>query len=343
MALLEVDDLHVSFRTSDGIVQAVRGVSFQVDAGQTLGIVGESGSGKSVSTQTIMGLTRGARISGQAMFEGRDLLTLPQPEMRKIRGAEIGMIFQDPLSSLHPYYKVGWQIVEMIRQHDKDMSKKQARARAVELLKLVGIPQADRRVDDYPHQFSGGMRQRAMIAMAMSLNPKLLIADEPTTALDVTVQAQVLAVIKTLQEEFGTAVILITHDLGVVADVADNVQVMYAGAIMEKADLRTIFFANHHPYTEGLLQSLPAYGGERERLRPIHGQPPSLISLPPGCPFAPRCDYVMDRCRTETPPLASVGNDATHLSACWLPHDVAARNELRRKVTGEPLPAQAEA
>jgi peptide/nickel transport system ATP-binding protein len=237
---------------------------------------------------------------------------------------------------------VGWQIVEMIRQHDHDMSKQQARARAVELLKLVGIPQADRRVDDYPHQFSGGMRQRAMIAMAMSLNPKLLIADEPTTALDVTVQAQVLAVIKTLQEEFGTAVILITHDLGVVADVADQVQVMYAGAVMEKADLRTTFFANHHPYTEGLLLSLPAYGGERERLRPIHGQPPSLINLPPGCPFSPRCDYVMDRCRTETPPLASVGDDATHLSACWLPHDMAARNELRRKVAGEPLPAQAE-
>jgi peptide/nickel transport system ATP-binding protein len=343
VALLEVDDLHVSFKTADGIVQAVRGVSFHVDAGQTLGIVGESGSGKSVSTQTIMGLTRGARITGQAMFEGRDLLTLPLSEMRKIRGAEIGMIFQDPLSSLHPYYKVGWQIVEMIRQHDKTMSKAQARARAVELLTLVGIPQADRRVDDYPHQFSGGMRQRAMIAMAMALNPKLLIADEPTTALDVTVQAQVLAVIKTLQEEFGTAVILITHDLGVVADVADNVQVMYAGAVMEKADLRTTFFAHHHPYTEGLLQSLPAYGGERERLRPIHGQPPSLISLPPGCPFAPRCDYVMDRCRTETPALAAVGNDATHLSACWLPHDMAARNELRLKVVGAPLPAQAKA
>jgi peptide/nickel transport system ATP-binding protein len=343
VALLEVDDLHVSFKTADGIVQAVRGVSFHVDAGQTLGIVGESGSGKSVSTQTIMGLTRGARITGQAMFEGRDLLTLPLSEMRKIRGAEIGMIFQDPLSSLHPYYKVGWQIVEMIRQHDKTMSKAQARARAVELLTLVGIPQADRRVDDYPHQFSGGMRQRAMIAMAMALSPKLLIADEPTTALDVTVQAQVLAVIKTLQEEFGTAVILITHDLGVVADVADNVQVMYAGAVMEKADLRTTFFAHHHPYTEGLLQSLPAYGGERERLRPIHGQPPSLISLPPGCPFAPRCDYVMDRCRTETPALAAVGNDATHLSACWLPHDMAARNELRLKVVGAPLPAQAKA
>ena len=339
MALLEVEDLHVSFKTSDGIVQAVRGVSFQVDAGQTLGIVGESGSGKSVSTQTIMGLTRGAQISGQALFEGRDLLTLPLPEMRKIRGAEIAMIFQDPLSSLHPYYKVGWQIVEMIRQHDKAMSKQQARSRAVDLLRLVGIPQADRRVDDYPHQFSGGMRQRAMIAMAMALNPKLLIADEPTTALDVTVQAQVLAVIKTLQEEFGTAVILITHDLGVVADVADNVQVMYAGAVMEKASLRTTFFANHHPYTEGLLLSLPAYGGDRERLRPIHGQPPSLINLPPGCPFSPRCDYVMDRCRTEVPPLAAVGDDASHLSACWLPHDMAARSEMRRKVIGEPLPA----
>ncbi len=341
MALLEVEDLHVSFKTSDGIVQAVRGVSFQVDAGRTLGIVGESGSGKSVSTQTIMGLTRGARISGRAMFEGRDLLTLNRDEMQKIRGAQIGMIFQDPLSSLHPYYRVGWQITEMIRQHDRSASKEKARARAVELLKLVGIPQADRRVDDYPHQFSGGMRQRAMIAMAMSLSPKLLIADEPTTALDVTVQAQVLKVIRALQDEFGTAVIMITHDLGVIADVADEVEVMYAGAVMEQADLRTTFFANHHPYTEGLLLSLPAYGGERERLRPISGQPPSLINLPPGCPFHPRCPYVMDRCRTEVPPLAAVGNDSTHRSACWLPHDVVARNEVRRKVVGESLPAQA--
>jgi peptide/nickel transport system ATP-binding protein len=340
VALLEVDDLHVSFRTEDGIVQAVRGVSFQVDAGQTLGIVGESGSGKSVSTMTVMGLTRGARITGRALFEGRDLLTLGEDKLRKIRGAEIGMIFQDPLSSLHPYYRVGWQIVEMIRQHERGMSKEKARARAIELLRLVGIPQADRRVDDYPHQFSGGMRQRAMIAMAMALNPKLLIADEPTTALDVTVQAQVLAVIKNLQEEFGTAVILITHDLGVVADAADEVQVMYAGKLMEKADLRTTFFAHHHPYTEGLLLSLPAYGDERERLHPIHGQPPSLINLPPGCPFHPRCAYVMDRCRTEDPQLAAVGNDASHLSACWLPHDPAARDGLRRKVIGEPLPAQ---
>jgi peptide/nickel transport system ATP-binding protein len=337
VALLEVEDLHVSFRTSDGIVQAVRGVSFQVYTGQTLGIVGESGSGKSVSTQTIMGLTRGARISGRAMFEGKDLLTQTNDQLRTVRGAKIGMIFQDPLSSLHPYYRVGWQIVEMIREHDHEMSKAQARARAVELLRLVGIPQADRRVDDFPHQFSGGMRQRAMIAMAMALSPELLIADEPTTALDVTVQAQVLQVIRTLQEEFGTAVILITHDLGVIADVADEVVVMYAGAVMEQADRRTTFFANHHPYTEGLLQSLPAYGGERERLRPIQGQPPSLITLPPGCPFHPRCPYVMDRCRTEAPALGAVGGDPRHLSACWLPHDSAARDAVRRRVVGESL------
>ena len=341
MALLEVEDLHVSFRTSDGIVQAVRGVSFQVDTGQTLGIVGESGSGKSVSTQTIMGLTRGARISGRAIFDGQDLLTQSNDQLRAVRGAKIGMIFQDPLSSLHPYYRVGWQIVEMIREHDHKMSKAQARARAVDLLRLVGIPQADRRVDDFPHQFSGGMRQRAMIAMAMALSPELLIADEPTTALDVTVQAQVLQVIRTLQEEFGTAVILITHDLGVIADVADEVVVMYAGAVMEQADRRTTFFANHHPYTEGLLQSLPAYGGERERLRPIQGQPPSLITLPPGCPFHPRCPYVMERCRTEVPALAAVGGDARHLSACWLPHDSAARDTVRRKVVGESLAAPA--
>jgi oligopeptide/dipeptide ABC transporter ATP-binding protein len=220
---------------------------------------------------------------------------------------------------------VGWQIVEMIRQHDRRLPRAQARARAVELLTLVGIPQAGRRVDDYPHQFSGGMRQRAMIAMAMALNPRLLIADEPTTALDVTVQAQVLQVIRKLQEEFGTAVILITHDLGVVADVADDVIMMYAGAVMEQADLRTPFSAHHHPYIEGLLLSLPAYSPERERLRPISGQPPSLITLPGGCPFHPRCPYVMDRCRAEAPPLVAVGPDASHLSACWLPHDRAAR------------------
>jgi oligopeptide/dipeptide ABC transporter ATP-binding protein len=340
VALLEVDDLHVSFRTADGIVEAVRGVSFHVDQGQTLGIVGESGSGKSVSTQTIMGLTRGARVSGQALFEGRDLLTMKPDEMQSIRGAKIGMIFQDPLSSLHPFYRVGWQIIEMIRLHD-NVSKQDAHRRAVELLKLVGIPQADRRVDDFPHEFSGGMRQRAMIAMAMALNPALLIADEPTTALDVTVQAQVLQVISRLQEEFGTAVILITHDLGVIADVADYVVVMYGGTVMEQADRMTIFTANHHPYTEGLLQSLPAYGGERQRLRSIPGQPPSPINPPPGCPFAPRCAYVMDRCRTEVPPLAYAISGAEHLSACWLPRDKAARDGLRRKVFGQVVAAEA--
>src|SRR5262249_48588136 len=225
---------------------------------------------------------------------------------------------QDPLSSLHPFYRVGWQIIEMIRLHDKAISKAAARKRAIELLELVGIPQPDRRVDDYPHQFSGGMRQRAMIAMAMALSPALLIADEPTTALDVTVQAQVLQMISRLQEEFGTAVILITHDLGVIADVADDVVVMYGGMVMEQADRVTIFGAHHHPYTEGLLQSLPAYGGERERLRPIPGQPPSLLSPPPGCPFAPRCAYVMDKC-SEMPALDPAGETPGHVSACPLP------------------------
>jgi oligopeptide/dipeptide ABC transporter ATP-binding protein len=331
VALLEVEDLHVSFNTADGVVQAVRGISYHIEAGQTLGIVGESGSGKSVSTQTIVGLTRGARVSGRALFEGQDLLVASPDQMRTIRGAEIGMIFQDPLSSLHPYYKVGWQIVEMIRLHDHTMSKDQAMKRAAELLRLVGIPQPERRVNDYPHQFSGGMRQRAMIAMAMALNPKLLIADEPTTALDVTVQAQVLRVIKRMQEMFGTAVILITHDLGVIADVADEVLVMYGGKVMERSDRRTLFYASHHPYTEGLLQSMPAYGGERERLRPIAGQPPSLLSPPPGCPFAPRCVYVMDKCE-EMPALDPVGGDPGHLSACWLPHNLADREVVRRRV-----------
>jgi oligopeptide/dipeptide ABC transporter ATP-binding protein len=339
MALLDVRDLLVSFQTFDGLVQAVRGVSFSVDAGQTLGIVGESGSGKSVSTQTIMGLTRGAQISGQATFGGKDLLTMTESELRSVRGSQIAMIFQDPLSSLHPYYRVGWQIVEMIRSHERNTSKAEAHKRAVDLLRLVGIPQADRRVDDFPHQFSGGMRQRAMIAMAMSLNPALLIADEPTTALDVTVQAQVLRVIERLQEEFGTAVILITHDLGVIAEVADDVVVMYAGRIMESAARDPIFYRNHHPYTEGLLRSLPAYGGDRARLQPIAGQPPSLIRLPAGCPFHPRCPYVFDRCRTETPALEPVDGDDKHRSACWLPHVLDERVALRAKVTGEPVPS----
>ena len=331
MALLEVEDLSVSFRTADGIVQAVRGISYTVEAGQTLGIVGESGSGKSVSTQTIVGLTKGAKVSGRAVFEGQDLLAASKKQMQAIRGAKIGMIFQDPLSSLHPYYKVGWQIVEMIRLHDHDMSKHDAQQRAVELLRLVGIPQPGSRVNDFPHQFSGGMRQRAMIAMAMALNPALLIADEPTTALDVTVQAQVLRVIARMQEMFGTAVILITHDLGVIAEVADEVLVMYGGKVEERTDRRTLFYASHHPYTEGLLRSMPAYGGTHERLQPIPGQPPSLLSPPPGCPFAPRCPYVFDKC-ARMPPLEPVDGQPGHRSACWLPHDSTERARVREQV-----------
>src|SRR4051812_38527354 len=280
-----------------------------------------------------MGLTRGARIRGQALFEGRDLLKMNTSQLQDVRGSQIGMIFQDPLSSLHPYYRVGWQIVEMIRGHDRSVSKQQARQRAIDLLKLVGIPQPDRRIDDFPHQFSGGMRQRAMIAMAMALSPKLLIADEPTTALDVTVQAQVLLVMKRLQEEFGTAIIMITHDLGVIAEVADEVVVMYAGSAMEKADRDTIFYEAHNPYTEGLLLSLPGYGGDRQRLRSIGGQPPSLITLPKGCPFRPRCPYAFDKCE-EAPPLRQVYGQADHVSACWLPETKAKRESVRNKVLG---------
>jgi oligopeptide/dipeptide ABC transporter ATP-binding protein len=332
LALLEVQDLQVSFSTIDGVVQAVRGVSFSVDRGQTLGIVGESGSGKSVSTQTITGLTRGATVSGTALFDGRDLLTMNDEELRGVRGKQIAMIFQDPLSSLHPYYKVGWQIVEMIRAHEPETSKDEARSRAIDLLRMVGIPQPDRRVDDYPHQFSGGMRQRAMIAMAMSLNPALLIADEPTTALDVTVQAQVLRVMKVLQSEFETAIILITHDLGVIAEIADEVVVMYGGQEMETANRDQLFYEYHHPYTEGLLRSLPGYSSERARLQPIAGQPPSLIHPPPGCPFHPRCPYVMERCKVEAPPLDRVYGSWSHRSACWLPRDKDEREERRALV-----------
>ncbi len=324
MSLLEVENLQVSFATPDGTVKAVRDLSFSLEPGQTLGIVGESGSGKSVATQTIVGLTQGATVSGRAMFDGRDLLQMNRNELRSVRGARIGMIFQDPLSALHPYYKVGWQIVEMIRAHD-DMGKAEARKRAVELLGLVGIPQPDRRVDDYPHQFSGGMRQRAMIAMALALNPVLLIADEPTTALDVTIQAQILELMKRLQGEFETAIIMITHDLGVVADMAHDVLIMYAGKAMEHADRRTTYYRPHHPYTLGLLASLPQEGGELQRLKPIPGQPPSLIRLPTGCPFNPRCQFAMDRCRTEEPPLQPVGTEPGHRSACWLRPELVGR------------------
>ncbi|MBW9205913.1 ABC transporter ATP-binding protein [Mumia sp. zg.B17] len=326
MTLLEVTDLHVGFPTPDGVVHAVRGVSFAVEAGRTLAVVGESGSGKSVATQTVTGLTRGAQISGSAVFDGEDLLTATTKQLEAVRGARIGMIFQDPLTSLHPYYTVGWQIVEMIRAHDRGISRRAARRRAVELLALVGIPQADLRVDDYPHQFSGGMRQRAMIAMSIALDPALLIADEPTTALDVTVQAQIITVLQDVQRELGTAIILITHDLGVVAEVADEIVVMYAGQVMERAARHELFYRFHHPYTEGLLASLPSRAPGRGRLTPIPGSPPSLITPPEGCPFRPRCAYAFDRC-TQTPWLAPVFGRSDHESACWLPSDIASRDE----------------
>jgi oligopeptide/dipeptide ABC transporter ATP-binding protein len=336
VTLLEVKDLHVSFPTADGVVRAVRGVSFDVEPGRTLGIVGESGSGKTVLTQTLLGLTPGAEVEGSAVFEGTDLLGLSEDQLRHVRGARISVIFQDPLTSLHPLYRIGWQISEMIRAHEKSVSKKEAGERAVELLRRVGIPRPETRVNDYPHQFSGGMRQRAMIAMALSLEPKLIIADEPTTALDATVQAQILDLLLRLQQDSGTALIMITHDLGVVADIADDVMVMYAGRAAERAPKRDVFYAAHHPYTKGLLESIPSSKAAGERLKPIPGQPPSLINLPSGCKFHPRCGYVFDRCLTEEPVLHPVAEKGAHTSACWLPATAAGLSaeaeELREQV-----------
>jgi oligopeptide/dipeptide ABC transporter ATP-binding protein len=257
------------------------------------------------------------------MFEGTDLLELSDDQMRDIRGQRISVIFQDPLTSLHPLYRIGWQISEMIRAHDKSVSKKEAHQRSIELLKMVGIPKPETRVDDYPHQFSGGMRQRAMIAMALALQPRLIVADEPTTALDATVQAQILDLLLRLQQEFGTALIMITHDLGVVADIADEVMVMYAGRAAEKAPKRDIFYAAHHPYTKGLLESIPSSKAAGGRLKPIPGSPPSLINLPSGCKFHPRCGYVFDKCLADEPVLHPVAESGAHESACWLPADAA--------------------
>jgi peptide/nickel transport system ATP-binding protein len=320
MPLLEVRDLRVHFATDDGIVRAVDGVSYTVEKGKSLGIVGESGSGKSVSSLTVMGLTRfsHAQISGEIFFEGNNLLEASDEEMRRIRGNEIAMIFQDPLSSLHPFYRVGDQLVEAIRVHNL-VSKQAARDRAIEMLKVVGIPEPAKRVDAYPHEFSGGMRQRAMIAMALSNDPKLLIADEPTTALDVTVQAQILELIERLQQEFDTAVIIITHDLGVVAEMAGDIAVMYAGEIVEYGNAERIFVAPEHPYTWGLLKSIPRLDtAADEELVPISGRPPSLISPPPGCRFHPRCPYVRERHTKVHPPLDNTVGDGTHLVRCLL-------------------------
>jgi oligopeptide/dipeptide ABC transporter ATP-binding protein len=340
VSLLEVKDLHVSFPTADGVVRAVRGVSFEIEPGRTLGIVGESGSGKTVLTQTLLGLTQGAEVEGSAVFEGTDLLKISDDEMRHVRGARISVIFQDPLTSLHPLYRIGWQISEMIRAHDKSVSKKEGHARAIELLRKVGIPRADTRVDDYPHQFSGGMRQRAMIAMALALEPRLIIADEPTTALDATVQAQILDLLLRLQQDLDTALIMITHDLGVVADIADDVMVMYAGRAAEKAPKREVFYAPHHPYTKGLLESIPSSSAAGARLKPIPGQPPSLINLPSGCKFHPRCGYVMDQCLTEEPILHPVAESGSHTSACWLPSAAAGLSERAEELREETVREQ---
>ena len=317
MSLLEVRNLSVSFPTPDGLVRAVQGVSLAVDAGNTLAIVGESGSGKSVACMSVVGLVLGGHISGQVLFDGRDVLAMPADDRRRLRGAEIGMVFQDPLSSLHPLYKVGWQIAEAIRAHEK-VSSSTARARAVEQLELVGIPSPGRRAEEYPYQYSGGMRQRAMIAMALALRPKLLIADEPTTALDVTVQAQIIELITRLQAELGMAVIMVTHDLGIVAGLADHVAVMYAGKVVEFAERRQLYYTPAHPYTKGLLASLPARSRGNARLAQIPGQPPSLISLPSGCSFHPRCPVALDRCRSEEPPFVNLGAQGPQGAACWL-------------------------
>jgi peptide/nickel transport system ATP-binding protein len=316
--LLEVRDLRVHFPTEDGLVKAVDGVSYTVAAGQTLGIVGESGSGKSVSSLTVMGLitTGQANISGEVIFQGQDLLKLPQDEMRTIRGAKISMIFQDPMTSLHPFYKVGEQIAEAIRQH-QPISKSDAFNQAVEMLGKVNIPRPEERAKQYPHEFSGGMRQRAMIAMALALNPDLLIADEPTTALDVTVQAQILDLIDRLKDEFNAAVIIITHDLGVVAEHCDDIMVMYAGKAVEYGNTDDIYYRPMHPYAWGLLRSIPRLDAEeKEPLHPIRGLPPSLINVPPGCAFNPRCPYVMDVCKIDVPELLPV--DGHHAAACHL-------------------------
>ncbi len=318
--LLALEDLRVSFSTADGVVHAVDGISYTVGAGETLGIVGESGSGKTVSSLTALGLTRpqGAQVTGSIYFEGRDLVALPEDELRRIRGNDIAMIFQDPLSSLHPLHKVGWQLIEAVRLH-RDVSRSAARDRSIELLEMVGIPDPHRRVDQYPHEFSGGMRQRAMIAMALANEPKLLFADEPTTALDVTVQAQILELLEDLQQRLGMAIVIITHDLGVVAEITNEICVMYAGRIVERAPAEKIFASPQHPYTWGLLKSIPSLNGPREEdLVPIAGRPPSLINRPSGCMFHPRCPYVRERHRREDPRLRPVPDQAGHEVACLL-------------------------
>ncbi|MBV9915389.1 MAG: ABC transporter ATP-binding protein [Solirubrobacterales bacterium] len=331
MSLLEVDDLRVSFATEDGIVRAVDGVAFAVERGEVVAIVGESGSGKSVSAMTLMGLTRGpnARIEGRAMLEDVELVGASEDQLRKIRGGSIAMVFQDPMSSLDPVYRIGDQIVEQIRAHEPSVSKAAAMDRAVELMERVGIPRAAERLRSYPHEFSGGMRQRVMIAMALSCSPKLLIADEPTTALDVTIQAQILEELRQLRSESAAGIILVTHDLGVVADIADRIVVMYAGRVVEQGTLDEIFYDPQHPYTWGLLGSITRVDRDRtQRLPAIPGLPPSLVKPPQGCHFRPRCPHAFDKC-PEVPDLAARIPDVPgHLDRCWL--EPAQKRSLRQ-------------
>jgi oligopeptide/dipeptide ABC transporter ATP-binding protein len=327
--LLEVKNLKVSFRTEDGVVKAVDGVSFTLDPGEVLGIVGESGSGKSVTMMSVMRLIvdPNAVFEGEVIYKGRDIMKLGKDEMQSVRGSEIAMIFQDPMTSLNPVYRVGWQIGEQIRAHE-NISKQAAQARAVELLQAVGIPNPRVRVNDYPHQFSGGMRQRVMIAMALSCNPDLLIADEPTTALDVTIQAQILELIGKLKDDFGSAVVMITHDMGVVAEVADRVCVMYGGRVVEQGTKQDLFYDSQHPYTWGLLGSIARLDRPKpRRLTAIPGVPPSLIHLPEGCAFGPRCAHRFEKC-SQVPELRDRIGESGHLDACHLePAVKAARRE----------------
>jgi oligopeptide transport system ATP-binding protein len=316
--LLEVKNLKTQFFTQDGVVHAVNGISYTVDKGETVAIVGESGSGKSVGVMSLIRLIPqppGKIVDGEVWFDGQDLLKLNEEELRQIRGNRIAMIFQDPMTSLNPVLTIGRQITESLELHLK-MNREESRKRAVQLLEMVGIPGADSRLDDYPHQFSGGMRQRVMIAMGLSCNPQLLIADEPTTALDVTIQAQIIDLVTRLKDELGMAIIWITHDLGVVAGMAQRVLVMYSGFIIEEASVNDIYANPRHPYTLGLLRSIPRLDlGRQKRLIPIEGLPPDLLELPNQCPFAPRCAFAVERCWQENPPLQLVGPD--HWAACW--------------------------
>jgi peptide/nickel transport system ATP-binding protein len=319
MALLEVENLHTRFRTDDGIVKAVSGVSFELDRGKTLGVVGESGSGKSVTFLTVMGLVdrKSAEIEGSVRYDGEELLRASSTRLQRIRGRRLGMIFQDPMTSLNPVKKIGWQLEEAVLLHN-DVPRAEARRRAIQALQEVEIPRADTRVDDYPHQFSGGMRQRVMIAMALINQPEVIIADEPTTALDVTTQAQILRLMKKLQDEHGAAIVMITHDLGVVAELADDVLVMYGGRVVEEANVDDLFAQPQMPYTWGLLGSLPRLDQVASRLEQIPGQPPSLLHPPKGCAFNPRCAYVFDKCREQLPELTAAPDKADHRYRCHL-------------------------